>query len=150
MNTIALQGKLHSAPELRHTQDGLAQASALLSFAALKTDEADYTLRLVLFGNAAEEFCANFHQGDALIVEGRLQSEARPRPDGTKERVIELIARRCHALTPASTRPATAAPVPAPAQKTAAPSASRPTAARRPGNAPARPAVAVADDDIPF
>ncbi|UFP96263.1 single-stranded DNA-binding protein [Gloeobacter morelensis] len=155
MNTIALLGTLHSAPQLRHTQDGLAQASVVLSFTTLKADEADYTVRVVLFAAAAEEFHANFHQGDAVIVEGRLHSESRTREDGTKERHVEVIARRVHAVAiPAA--PATPAPAPVPpaTTKQRPPAAERKTAAptaRRPAPSARSPvAAAVADDDIPF
>ncbi len=150
MNTIALQGILQSAPELRHTQDGLAQASAMLSFPSAKPDEADYTIRLVCFGNLAEEFHQAFQQGESVIVEGRLHAETRTKPDGSKERVVELIARRAHHLAAAATQPqpkaVKAQPAPTPPRQTAPPASSR---GRTP--APKRPLAAVIEDDeIPF
>ncbi|MBC8121017.1 MAG: single-stranded DNA-binding protein [Gemmatimonadaceae bacterium] len=98
MNAIALMGTLQSDPELRFTPDGLARASVLLSFPAAKAEEADYQIRVVAFGNLAEEVHKAFHHGDSVVVEGRLQADSRSKPDGTKEKYNELIARRLYAV----------------------------------------------------
>lgn len=98
MNTIVLQGLLQSAPELRSSQDGLLRTSAILIFPAAKPEEPEHRIRVICFGELAEQVHQSFHQGDAVIAEGRLQVESRPRPDGTKERTIELIARHIHSL----------------------------------------------------
>lgn len=144
MNAIALMGSLQSEPELRYTQDGMARLSMMLSFAPDRSEEADYQIRVVAFGNLAEEVHKTFHHGDGVVVEGRLQAETRTKPDGAKEKVTEVIARRVHSAS-GETRTATpATSVTAPAQ----PSASRPP---RPAVA-ARPIAADLPDmdDIPF
>ncbi len=153
MNAIALMGTLQSEPELRHTQDGLARFSAMIGFSAGRAEEADYQVRIVAFGTLAEEIHKNFHHGDGILVEGRLQSETRTKPDGTKEKVTEVIARRVHSATagaaPASyDTPATTTTNTAPANGRTATPAAVPARSARPA-APARPAEPDMDD-IPF
>lgn len=103
MNIIALAGTLQSEPELRHTQDGLARLSVMLTFAPEKEDEGYYKIRVIAFGNLAEEVHQNYHHGDSIFVEGRLQIEKRSKPSATtreemekRETVAELIARKFH------------------------------------------------------
>lgn len=145
MNAIALMGTLQSEPELRFTQDGLACLSVIVSFSAGRLEEADYQIRAIAFGNLAEEVSKNFHHGDGVIIEGRLQAETRNKPDGTKGKVTELVARRIYAgATGASVGSASPAPV---AVTNGTPAAARP--ASRPAQRP--PVVAEPDnDDIPF
>ncbi len=156
MNVIALLGNLQSEPELRFTQDGLARLSMMLSFAAERPDEADYQIRVVAFGNLAEETHKNFHHGDSVAVEGRLQAETRTRPDGMKEKVTEVIARKIHSTgagasfpsqAAVSEKPPTAAPV---ASRPPAAASSRPAATSSRPPAAARPLVDSDMDDIPF
>ena len=115
MNNIALYAQLVSEPELRHTPEGLACLSAIASFSATQAEEADYQIRVLAFGTLADDASKTFHHGDALLIEGRLQAETRNKPDGTKEKVTELIARRLHpvaapsATTAADTTPTTPA-----------------------------------------
>jgi single-strand DNA-binding protein len=158
MNVIALLGNLQSEPELRFTQDGLARMSMMLSFAAERPDEADYQIRVVAFGNLAEETHKNFHHGDSVAVEGRLQAETRTRPDGMKEKVTEVIARKIHGTgagvsfpsqTAASEKPPTAA-APVASRPPAAASSRPPAAASSRPPAAARPLVEPDMDDIPF
>jgi single-strand DNA-binding protein len=103
MNIIALAGTLQSEPELRYTQDGLARISVMLNFASEREEEGDYKIRVIAFGNLAEEVHQNYHHGDTVFVEGRLQIEKRSKPSATtreemekKETVAELIARKFH------------------------------------------------------
>jgi len=146
MNNILLQGSLHSEPELRYAQDGTARLSVLLVFPAARTDEPDPTIRVVLFGTDAQQWHGQLKQGDPVIVEGRLQVESRPRPDGSRERTIELIARQFYPLA-AGAAPEPAPPAPLPSARAAADRLRR----RPPATATSRPlAVVGADDDIPF
>lgn len=151
MNVIALLGNLQSEPELRKTQDGLARMSMMLSFAAERPDEADYQIRVVAFGNLAEETHKNFHHGDSVAVEGRLQAETRTRPDGMKEKVTEVIARKIHGTGTRSGASFSSQAAISEKPPTAATASSRPpaTAASRPPAA-ARPLVESDMDDIPF
>lgn len=148
MNAIALMGTLQSEPELRHTQDGLARFSAIIGFSAGRAEEADYQVRIVAFGTLAEEIHKNFHHGDGILVEGRLQSETRTKPDGTKEKVTEVIARKVHSAT------AGAAPVSydTPATATTNGKAATPAAVPARQAKPAAPARSAEPDmdDIPF
>lgn len=142
MNTIALLGTLSSAPELAFSQDGLAYLSAELSFPSGKPDEADYQMRLVAFGKLAEEANGTLTCGDTVIVEGRLQVETKARPDGSKHRAVELVARKLSrlpmpGLVPAAPAPPAAQPAHARSQQGAA----------RPVRRPVSPPVT---DDVEF
>jgi single-strand DNA-binding protein len=101
MNVIALAGTLQSEPELRYTQDGLPRLSVILSFVAEKEGEGDYKIRVIAFGDLANEVHQNYHHGDSIFIEGRLQVEKRSKSSAAtreemekKETVAELIARK--------------------------------------------------------
>jgi single-strand DNA-binding protein len=103
MNVIVLAGTLQSEPELRYTQDGLPRLSVILDFVAEKEGEGDYKIRVIAFGDLANEVHQNYHHGDSVFIEGRLQVEKRSKPSAAtreemekKETVAELIARKFH------------------------------------------------------
>lgn len=152
MNHVVLQGLFHSAPELRYTQDGLAWLSVMLIFPAAKVEEPEHTLRVIFFGEQAEQLHSTAKQGDPVIVEGRLQSDSHLRPDGSKERTTELIARRIHFLAApkqvSRDKPLEAPPRSGPALPSPQAAAAR---MRRPPAPTTRPLAAVgSEDDLPF
>jgi single-strand DNA-binding protein len=170
MNVIALIGTLQAEPELRHTQDGLARFSTILAFASERPDEADYQIRVIAFGNLAEEAHATFHHGDKVAVEGRLQAETKTKPeDGTKYKVTEVIARKIYSVggvVPATVAPVAPVTVATPTKKTApppkatatpttsAPPSAKAAATRKPAAPVSQPvaqsASSTEDFDIPF
>jgi len=78
-------------PELRYTPDTqVPLAQMLVQFPALKPEDSPATLRVVGWGELAKEIQENFHEGDRVIIQGRLQINSVDRPEGFKEKRAEL------------------------------------------------------------
>jgi single-strand DNA-binding protein len=135
MNSCILMAEIIQDPQLRYTSDTQTPiAEMLVQFAGLRPDDPPATLKVVGWGNLAQEIQERYHQGD-----GSSSSVAAP---------------AAAAVTPARTAPAAAArtPAAAPANRTAPPM-SAPEAAPRTATKskpPAPPAVEPDYDDIPF
>jgi single-stranded DNA-binding protein len=156
------------APQLRYTNDNLAIAEMLVQFRALRSDDPPETLKVVGWGNRAEEIHNEFKLGDRVVLEGRLKMETREMPQGYKEKRAELTVQRVHRLdgSASQTAPApTAARSPAPSNLVSMESRrpeppversqpSRPAAPPPPAPRPAAPSFNDSDDDmddeIPF
>jgi single-strand DNA-binding protein len=176
MNSCVLMAEIVKAPELRYLQDGqTAVAEMTVQFPALRAEDPMEMLKVVGWGNLAQQIQEQFHPGDQVVIEGRLNMVLVDRPEGFKEKRAELTAGRIHrvqadlnapsiATTPApraQAAPQTAAPQPAAAvqrspQPAAAPAARSAQPAARPAQPAAQPAPAYPEysepnyDDIPF
>jgi single-strand DNA-binding protein len=169
MNSCVLMAEIVKAPELRYMQDGqTAIAEMTVQFPALRSEDPMETMKVVGWGNLAQQIQEQFHQGDQVILEGRLNMVLTDRPEGFKEKRAELTVARVHkvqvdlnapriASTPAAAPMQQSSPQPAAAMPTAAPS----TPATSPSAAPAAPPRVSAPaappseyepnyDDIPF
>lgn len=153
-------------PQLRYTSDNqMPIAEMLVQFAGLREEDPPETLKVVGWGNLAQEIQERYHQGDRIVIEGRLGMNTIERQDGLKEKRAELTAQRIHPigagdglLPPLSTTPMpTSTPMaqpamsaPPPARTAASPAPSRRSA--QPTPVPAAPPEpdAVDYDDIPF
>lgn len=149
------------APELRYTSDNqTAVAEMLVQFPGVRPEDPPATLKVVGWGNMAQEIQDKYHEGDRVVIEGRLSMNTLTVPEGYKEKRAELTAQRIHVIgadTPleASTLPPTASAAAQPAARPAAATrTSSPAPSAKPAAAkfPATPApVAEPDfDDIPF
>lgn len=159
MNTCVLMAEIIQEPQLRYTSDTQTPiAEMVVQFPGLRDDDRPGTLKVVGWGNLAQEIQAQFHEGDRVIIEGRLGMVNVDRPEGFKEKRAELTAQRIHRLgsegtfstsnpaastTAAPAKAAPAAPAKAPAQKSVV---SEPAMAKAPAYTP-EPADY---DDIPF
>jgi single-stranded DNA-binding protein len=179
MNSCVLMAEITSEPQLRFTQEGqIPIAEMTVQFPPLRAEEAPGTLKVVGWGNLAEQIQSQFQIGDRVVIEGRLGMNTVERPEGFKEKRAELTASRIHLLgqdtpmdapanvpaaatsTAAAAAPADPAPVAAPPMEAEpAPAntvAKRPPAAAKAPAAKAKPAatpVVAAEpnyDDIPF
>jgi single-strand DNA-binding protein len=167
MNSCVLMAEIVKAPELRYMQDGqTAIAEMTVQFPALRSEDPMETMKVVGWGNLAQQIQEQFHEGDQVVLEGRLNMVLTDRPEGFKEKRAELTVNRLHkvqadlnapriASTPAAapaqqSRPQPATAMPTAAPKTPAPSASAPTPARV--SAPPAPPTEYEPnyDDIPF
>lgn len=138
MNSCVLMAEIISEPQLRYTQEAqLAVTEMTVQFPALRAEEAPGTIKVVGWGNLAEQMQSQFSQGDRVVIEGRLGMNTIER-DGFKEKRAELTASRIHTVgvdTPME------APVPVAAATTVTPAAApQPKAA--PGSEP-EPVAAV-------
>ncbi len=173
MNHCLLEVEVLEAPQVRYTQDNQTPVAEMaVQIEGLRPDDPPGQLKVVGWGNLAQDLQNRVQVGQRLVLEGRLRMNTVTRQDGIKEKRAEFTLARLHPLTagtgmaPAPAQ--TPAPAPAPAPRAAAGSSS-PAPRRAPVPAPSRPAsVAPAeaaapvwdtsplvplgddDDDIPF
>jgi single-strand DNA-binding protein len=175
MNSCVLMAEIISEPQLRFTQEAqLAVTEMIVQFPALRAEETAGTVKVIGWGNLAEQMQSQFHQGDRVVIEGRLGMNSIDRPEGFKEKRAELTASRIHILgadTPMTAPVATASPAAAPTAAVSAPAPEpvpvvqpdpEPVAAAAPAAKPAAKAAAKTKaaaaaplpepnyDDIPF
>lgn len=163
MNSCILMAEIVQAPELRYTSDTQTPiAEMFVEFPGLRAEDPPSRLKVVGWGNLAQEIQERFHQGDRVVIEGRLSMNTIDRPEGFKEKRAELTVQRIHSLgadtaLEASTAPPTPATTSNPAKPSgtpaAKPAASTPSAKAKTGTFQVQPEAAIATpdfDDIPF
>jgi single-strand DNA-binding protein len=150
MNSCILMAQITEAPQLRYTQDNqMAIAEMKVQFAPLRPEEAVAEIKVIGWGNLAQEIVQKYQEGDQVVIEGRLGMQTIERPEGFKEKRAELTASKIYALgamglTPTvTTAAATNSVAPAPAATTTKATTSK---AKK-----AAPVVEEPDfDEIPF
>jgi single-strand DNA-binding protein len=161
MNSCVLMAEIVKAPELRYLQDGQTAISEMtVQFPALKAEDPMEMLKVVGWGNLAQQIQEQFQPGDQVIIEGRLNMVLIDRPEGFKEKRAELTAARIHKVQADLNAPSIAAAPAARVQPAAAPAPVAASSAARPAPAAAKPAAQPASpyveytepnyDDIPF
>ena len=70
----------------------------LVRFPGMRPDDPPATLKVVGWGNMAKEIQQNYHEGDRILIEGRLGMHTIERREGFKEKRAELTVQRIHAL----------------------------------------------------
>ena len=114
-------------PQLRYTPDNqIPIAEMLVQFPGSRPEDPPATLKVVGWGNLAQEIQERYHQGDRVVIEGRLNMNTIDRPEGFKEKRAELTAQRIHSLG------ANAAGFSSPAATSSAPSNVVPLGSRTP------------------
>lgn len=98
MNSCILMAEIVEEPQLRYTPDQTALAEMLVQFPGLRAEDAPATLKVVGWGNLAQQIQQQYHQGDRVIIEGRLSMNTIDRPEGFKEKRAELTVQRIHSL----------------------------------------------------
>jgi single-stranded DNA-binding protein len=157
MNHCVLEVEVMQAPTLRYTQDNQTPIAEMdVRFDGLRAEDAPGQLKVVGWGNLAQDLQNRVQIGQRLLIEGRLRMNTVPRQDGTKEKRAEFTLSRLHPVgvggqTAGTTAPQPASTTPAPVRK-AAPAAAAPApAAAEPSAAQWNSAPLVPDtDDIPF
>lgn len=99
MNSCILMAEIVEDPQLRYTSDNLEITEMLVRFPGTRPDDPPATLKVVGWGNMAKEIQQNFHEGDRVLIEGRLGMNTIERREGFKEKRAELTVQRIHALT---------------------------------------------------
>ena len=171
MNSCILMAEITQDPQLRYTPDNqTAVAEMVVQFAGLRDDEPMATMKVVGWGNLAQEIQERYHQGDRVIIEGRIGMNTVERPEGFKEKRAEMTVQRIHLLdagttvttsaevigttrTVAPATPATpvaSAPAPAASQPSSPPTAKVAPARVPAAAAKAAPPVESFEDEIPF
>ncbi len=149
------------APQVRYTQDNQTPvAEMLVQVEGLRPDDPPGQLRVVGWGNLAQDLQNRIQPGQRLVIEGRLRMNTISRNDGVKEKRAEFTLSRLHPLgssLPTPPAPAAAAGA-APRARMAAPAPTATPAAPAPRSAPSPswnasplvPDMPDGDDDIPF
>ena len=149
MNHCVLEVDVLQAPTLRYTQDNQTPIAEMeVGFDALRPDDPRGQLKVVGWGNLAQDLQNRVQVGQRLLIEGRLWMNTVPRQDGTKEKRAEFTLARLHQVSGGSSSTAQdqpAAAVPAKRTDAAAPAPSKEPAAQW-NTAPLVPDT----DDIPF
>jgi len=157
MNHCVLEVEVMQAPTLRYTQDNQTPIAEMdVRFDGLRAEDAPGQLKVVGWGNLAQDLQNRVQIGQRLLIEGRLRMNTVPRQDGTKEKRAEFTLSRLHPVGGGGQAGGAAAPQPA--NSTPAPVRKAAPAAAAPAPAPAEPSAAqwnsaplVPDtDDIPF
>ena len=99
MNICILMAEIIKDPQLRYTSDNQTPISEMLvQFPGIRAEDPLATLKVVGWGNLAQEIQEQYHQGDRIIIEGRLNMNTIERPEGFKEKRAELTASRIHKI----------------------------------------------------
>lgn len=161
MNSFIVMAEIVQDPQLRYTSDTQTPiAEMMVQFPGIREEDRPAVMKVVGWGNLAQEIQDQYRVGDRVIIEGRLGMNSVDRPEGFKEKRAELTASRVHKVTAeggltssAMAQPAAAAPrtAEAPARAAApAPRAAAPAAKSKPAPQPVAAANDIDYDDIPF
>ncbi len=100
MNHCVLQVQVKKAPTVRYTQDNKTPIAEMeVLFDGLRSDDPPGELKVVGWGNMAQELQDQVQSGQKLVLEGRLRMNTIPRQDGTKEKRAELTLSKFHSLS---------------------------------------------------
>jgi single-strand DNA-binding protein len=172
-----LEVEVLEAPQLRYTQDNQTPVAEMpVRLEGLRPDDPPGQIKVVGWGNLAQDLQNRVQVGQRLLLEGRLRMSTVTRQDGLKEKRAEFVLSRLHplaggagaaaGLVPAMAAMPSAAPAPAPGpaagpgRSAAGRSAQAPAPAAKAAAAPAPPVWNTSplvpedplddDDDIPF
>ena len=143
MNHCLLEVEVLEAPQLRYTQDNQTPVAEMaVQLDGLRPDDPPGQIKVVGWGNLAQDLQNRVQVGQRLVIEGRLRMNTVTRQDGVKEKRAELTLARLHPLGGSA---AAAGMAPAPARAAAPMAAAAAPAGRAPARAaaPARQAAPV-------
>lgn len=156
MNSCMLMADIIQAPQLRYTSDTQTPiAEFIVKFPGLREDDTPAQIKVIGWGNLAQQIQETYKEGDRVLLEGRLNMNTIERPEGFREKRAELTLQRIHSLNELNslTLPAGLAnplelndTVPAPAAPAASNRPAQPAATPAADPYPAEPDY----DDIPF
>ena len=162
MNHCVLEVEVIDAPTVRYTQDNQTPIAEMsVRFDPLRDGDPPSELKVVGWGNLAQELQNRVQVGQRLLIEGRLRMNTVPRGDGMKEKRAEFTLARLHPIGASITSSSTASSSPQgsqPPSGSASPERPTPIAAPAATPKPSEPEPAswnaaplVPDtDDIPF
>ena len=101
MNHCLIQAVINSAPQMRYTKENQTPiAEMIVNFKGLRSEDPTRDLKIIGWGNIAQEMVNELKEGQNIVVEGRLKMNSVTRKDGTKEKQPELTASKIHQITP--------------------------------------------------
>tara|TARA_B100000700_G_C14779535_1_gene730646 strand:- start:45 stop:527 length:483 start_codon:yes stop_codon:yes gene_type:complete len=100
MNHCVIEGKVSKAPTIRYTQDQKTPIAEMeILFESLRPDDAPNELKVVGWGNIAQNLQNQIKTGQKIIAEGQLRMNTFTREDGSKEKRAELTLSKIHNLS---------------------------------------------------
>ena len=110
MNHCVLEVEVVDAPTVRYTQDNQTPIGEMtVRFDALRDGDPPGELKVVGWGNLAQELQTKVQVGQRLMLEGRLRMNTVPRQDGMKEKRAEFTLARMHPIGASASTPTPAA-----------------------------------------
>ena len=101
MNHCLIQGEIHNAPQMRYTKDNQTPiAEMVINFKGLRNEDPNRELKVLGWGNIAQEMITELKVGQNIVLEGRLRMNSVTRKDGTKEKQPELTVSKIHHISP--------------------------------------------------
>ena len=101
MNHCLIQAVINSAPKMRYTKENQTPiAEMFVNFKGLRSEDPTRELKILGWGNIAQEMIDQLKEGQNIVIEGRLKMNSVTRKDGTKEKQPELTASKIHHITP--------------------------------------------------
>jgi len=101
MNHCLIQAVINSAPQMRYTKENqIPIAEMIVNFKGLRSEDPTRELKIVGWGNIAQEMIDELKEGQNIVIEGRLRMNSVTRKDGTKEKQPELTASKIHQINP--------------------------------------------------
>ena len=91
MNSCVLMAQIMSEPELRYTPDNTPLAQMLIQFTALREGDPACQIKAIAWGNMGTQVQESYHEGDQVILVGRLSMNTIDRPEGFKEKKAEFV-----------------------------------------------------------
>lgn len=152
MNNCILMAEIVEAPQLRYTADNQTPISEfVVKFPGLREGDAAGQMKVIGWGNLAQEIQERYQVGERVLLEGRIGMNTLERPEGFKEKRAEMTVQRVYPVSDLqSASMSEAAPMAEGKFVGNSAPASAPSAAAAPA-APVAPAAAEAEyDDIPF
>jgi single-stranded DNA-binding protein len=99
MNNCIVMAEIVQDPQLRYTAESqIPIAEMMVQFPSIRQDDPPSILKVVGWGNLAQELSQRYHQGDRIIIEGRLGMTMIDRSEGFKEKRAELTAKRVYSV----------------------------------------------------
>ncbi|MGB3200291.1 MAG: single-stranded DNA-binding protein, partial [Nodosilinea sp.] len=133
MNNCLLMAEIVQSPQLRYTSDNQTPvAEFVVQFPGIKEGDPSSQMKVVGWGNLAQDIQAQYQAGQRVLLEGRLSMNVVDNPQGYKEKQVEMTVQRIYNVGDLSTMPmAPPAAVATPAA-TPSPAASNPTSPAAP------------------
>ena len=101
MNHCLIQAVINSSPQMRYTKENQTPiAEMIVNFKGLRSEDPTRELKILGWGNIAQEMIGELKEGQNIVIEGRLRMNSVTRKDGTKEKQPELTASKIHQITP--------------------------------------------------
>ena len=101
MNHCLIQAVINSAPQMRYTKENQTPIAEMkVNINGLRAEDPTRELKVLGWGNIAQEMIEKLKSGQNLVIEGRLKMNSITRNDGTKEKQPELTASKFHLISP--------------------------------------------------